>query len=428
MSEAMIRTGKENRLFHWAWIILTICFFDLFVNYSVRLGYGVILPEMIRDLGFTRTAAGSIYNAYLFTYIAFTPLAGYFTDRIGARRVITVCLLILSTGILLMGTVRSLSAASLFYAVAGLGAAGLWTPVITVVQRWFAPTHRGRALGVLSTGYGLGFAAMGVFFPWVVHAFSWRYAWYFLGLGALVMAVLNGFLLRSDPSAEGRRPWGSRETVTGGASAAAETPECSFVEEVLRNRTFWFIGLSYLCVSYSLYGITTFMVDYAKDEIGLSLERASLLATVHGICQVAGVLTILPLSDYLGRKKTILLSNLFITVAIAGILFSGGAWMAMYISVGMMAVFYGVTFPIYGACAGDYFPMKWMGTVIGAWTPFYGVGAILAHWAGGMLRDASGSYSSAFLINMIMAGFAFLLFIGVGSKAGFKDSRGRGFK
>jgi len=416
MSEETIKTGKENRSFHWAWIILAICFFDLFVNYSVRLGYGVILPEMIRDLGFTRTAAGSIYNAYLFTYIAFTPLAGYLTDRIGARRVITVCLLILSTGILLMGTVRSLSTAFLFYAVAGLGAAGLWTPVITVVQRWFAPTHRGRALGVLSTGYGLGFAAMGVFFPWVVHAFSWRYAWYFLGLGALAMAVLNGFLLRSDPSAEGRRPWGTGETVTGGASAAAETPERGFVEKVLRNRTFWLIGLSYLCISYSLYGITTFMVDYAKDEIGLSLERASLLATVHGICQVAGVLTILPLSDYLGRKKTILLSNLFISVAIAGILFSGGAWMAMYISVGMMAVFYGVTFPIYGACAGDYFPTKWMGTVIGAWTPFYGVGAILAHWAGGMLRDASGSYSSAFLINMIMAGFAFLLFIGVGTE------------
>jgi sugar phosphate permease len=415
MSEAMAGTGKETRPLHWAWIILTICFFDLFVNYSVRLGYGVILPEMIRDLSFTRTAAGSIFNAYLFTYIAFTPLAGYLTDRIGARRVITVCLFILSAGILLMGTVRSLSAALLFYAVAGLGAAGLWTPVITVVQRWFAPTHRGRALGVLSTGYGLGFAAMGIFFPWVVHAFSWRYAWYFLGLGASFMAVLNGFLLRSDPASAGHRPWGTGKTATGDTSDTADTPERGFVEEVLRNRTFWLIGLSYLCISYSLYGITTFMVDYAKDEIGFSLERASFLATVHGICQVAGVLTILPLSDYLGRKKTILLSNLFITVAIAGILFSGGAWRALCIFVGMMAVFYGVTFPIYGACAGDYFPGKWMGTVIGAWTPFYGLGAILAHWAGGMLRDASGSYSGAFMINMVLAGLAFLIFCGVGS-------------
>jgi Na+-translocating ferredoxin:NAD+ oxidoreductase RNF subunit RnfB len=41
----------------------------------------------------------------------------------------------------------------------------------------------------------------------------------------------------------------------------------------------------------------------------LPLARAGFLPTVHGICQVAGVLTIMPLSDYLGRKKTVLLSN-----------------------------------------------------------------------------------------------------------------------
>ena len=37
--------------FHWAWVILGIGFIDLFINYSVRLGYGVVLPEMILTLG-----------------------------------------------------------------------------------------------------------------------------------------------------------------------------------------------------------------------------------------------------------------------------------------------------------------------------------------------------------------------------------------
>ncbi|GAG43139.1 unnamed protein product, partial [marine sediment metagenome] len=40
---------------HWAWIILATCFVNLFINYSVRLGYGVVLPEMIRDLALSRT-------------------------------------------------------------------------------------------------------------------------------------------------------------------------------------------------------------------------------------------------------------------------------------------------------------------------------------------------------------------------------------
>ena len=409
-------TGRKNT-FHWAWIVLLVCFVDLFVNYSIRLGYGVILPEMIRDLGMTRTAAGSIFNAYLFVYIAFTPLAGYLTDRIGARGVIAACIGILGAGTLMMGFSRSLPTACLFFAIVGLGAAGLWTPVITVVQRWFAPTHRGRALGVLSTGFGLGFAASGVVFPLIIEAFSWRYIWYFLGMAAFIMVAANGVFLRSDPESAGCLPWGTKTAPEATASSPSHIGGVSFLDGVLRRKTFWIIGFSYLSIAYCLYGVTTFLVDYARYEIGLPLARAGFLATVHGICQVAGVLTIMPLSDYLGRKKTVLLSNFCITLAVAGILFAGttSPW-ALYGCVGIVGVFYGVTFPIYGACAGDYFPGRWMGTVIGCWTPFYGIGAILAHWVGGMIRDASGSYGGAFAINMLAAGVAFLLFCAVGKE------------
>jgi MFS family permease len=60
---------------------------------------------MIQTLGIGRAAGGSIYNSYLFTYIAITPFTGYLTDRIGARRVVTTCLLVLGLGVLFMGTV-----------------------------------------------------------------------------------------------------------------------------------------------------------------------------------------------------------------------------------------------------------------------------------------------------------------------------------
>jgi hypothetical protein len=38
----------------------------------------------------------------------------------------------------------------------------------------------------------LGFATIGVAFPWIVGHFNWRFAWYFLGAGALIMAVFYG--------------------------------------------------------------------------------------------------------------------------------------------------------------------------------------------------------------------------------------------
>lgn len=390
--------------FHWAWVILATCFVNLFINYSVRLGYGVVLPEMIRTLGFGRAAGGSIYNSYLFSYIALTPVTGYLTDRFGARSVITSCCLILGLGVLLMGTINTLWMACLFYAIAGLGATGMWAPVITVVQRWFSPNRRGLALGILSTGYGLGFATMGATFPWIVHHFNWRYAWYFLGAGALAMVLVNGLLLRSDPENSGYIPWGQMNE----SSSISETGAITYTKSnpfslVFKNIRFWLIGLSYFSISYSLYGITTFMVDYARYQIGLPLEKASLLATVHGFSQIVGVLTILPLSDYLGRKRTIIISNSFITACLIGILFIGNSWGMLFILVGIMALFYGATFPLYGACAGDYFPRDVMGTVIGAWTPLYGLGAILVHWVTGILRDTTGIYDHAFIINAAMA-------------------------
>ncbi len=102
---------------------------------------------------------------------------------------------------------------------------------------------------------------------------------------------------------------------------------------------------------------------------------------------------ILPLSDIWGRKKIILVSNFIIVLTLSGLLFAGDSWLM----VGWMAVFYGVTFPIYGTCAGDFFPREHMGTVIGAWTPFYGSGAIATHWISGVLRDRTGVYDHAFI-------------------------------
>ena len=400
---------EGKRTFHWAWIILGICFVDLFVNYSVRLGYGVVLPEMIRTLGFGRTGGGSIYNSYLLTYIAISPFTGYLTDRVGARRVITICLLILGFAVFLMGTVHALWSACIIYGVVGLGAAGLWGPVITLVQRWFAFRRRGFALGILGTGYGLGFATMGAVFPWVVTHFSWRYAWFFLGGLALAMVAVNGIFLRSDPIHSGVKPWGEIQGNIDPENGDKASPQRISMSYILKDSRFWLIGCSYFAIAYSLYGVTTFMVDYARYQLNLPLEKASFLATIHGICQIIGVLTVLPLSDYLGRKRTIIISNAIMAVCLASILLVGESWGMLSLFIGLMAVFYGPTWPIYGACAGDYFPRGIMATVIGVWTPFYGLGAILTHWITGMLRDATGVYHHAFFINMLMAVVATVL-------------------
>jgi sugar phosphate permease len=400
---------KKSQRLHWAWIIFGICWINLFVNYSARLGYGVILPEMIRTLGIGRAAVGSIYNFYLIVYVSISPFTGYLTDRFGARRVITTCLLILSLGVFFMGTVTSFWSACFFFAIAGLGATGMWSPIVALVQRWVAIKRRGILMGIVSTGFGLGLATMGAVFPWVVENFNWRYAWYFLGGMAMALVPLNGFLLRSDPESAGLQPWGQPAEASNPDIDPNPAKTGIALGILFKNNRFWLIGLSYFAIAYSLYCITTFMVDYAEYQLELTKSIASRLASIHGIGQVLGVLTVLPLSDYLGRKKTILISNAAIAVALIGILAAGKNVVLLYFFVGCVGVAYGTTFPIYGLCAGDYFPREAIATVVGAWTPFYGCGAVLTHWISGILRDTTGVYNHSLVISAIMAFVGLLL-------------------
>jgi sugar phosphate permease len=120
---------------HWAWVVLAVCFVDLFVNYSIRLGFGVVLPEMIRSLDLNRTQGGAIFNFYLAAYVCLTPFMGNLTDRFGARRVITLLGIILGAGTLLMGTVEHFWTACIFFALAAA----------LLMQRVKKPEERNRS-------------------------------------------------------------------------------------------------------------------------------------------------------------------------------------------------------------------------------------------------------------------------------------------
>jgi len=392
--------------FHWAWIILGVCFVDVFVSYSIRLGFGILLPVMIPALHMNRTAAGAILNSYFLVYIFMTPFTGNLTDRFGARKIITLFCIILGMGAFLMGTVNEVWTACVFFGLAGAGASAMWASVVTVVQRWFTPTRRGMALGFLSTGFGLSVAAMGLLFPALVGSFSWRFCWYVLGIWALVMALINLIFLRSRPDELQISPWGGEGYKLTEDSSRKNLLKENRYGKVFRSFQFWIIGVSYLFIACANYIVTTFMVDYANIELGFNFNKASFLVTIRGLSQVVGVLTIPMISDRIGRKMTIAGSNLFIALGTLGLIASVKELPILLISIVVHGVFTGAVWPMYSACAGDYFRKEVIGTVIGAWTPFYGAGAILAHLIGGRIYDKTDSYQMAFYLAVLLASLA----------------------
>ena len=401
----------NRRGFHWAWIILAVSFFNVAVCYSIRLGFGTIFPVMIPYLSLTRIEGSTIINFHLAVYICLTPLMGNLTDRFGARWIIALFCIVLGTGTFLMGTVDHFWSAFFLFGLVGAGASAMWIPVLTVVQRWFAPRRRGMALGILCTGVGLGIASIGLFFPILVEFFSWRFCWYVLGVSALILALFNGTFIRNNPEDLDMSPWGKEGHEFLNNVDKRPSAYGGRYREIFHSYRFWTIGASYFFLSCAHFMITTFLVDYANAELGFSFKEASFLVTIRGLSQVVGVLTIPPLSDRIGRKLALIITNMSIALSILGIIVSAKEPLLLSASVVFLSIFLGAVWPLYGACGGDYFRKEIIGTVLGAWTPFYGLGGISAHFVGGGIWDITQSYRVAFYLATLSALVASILML-----------------
>lgn len=391
----MMTDYKKNASgIHWAWVVLGSSFVTLFINYSIRIGaFSILLPKMIQDLGLSMTQAGTIRAAYLFAYVLFSPFTGWLTDRIGGRFVISFFCLFLGTGTFLMGKASSLTTAILFHGIVGLGASAMWVPIVSLIQKWFGTTRRGFALGVLSPSYALGFGLMGVILPLIVETYSWRMGWILLGVSGWGLMVLNGFLLRNDPGGIGLQPWGESSKMIQSVPLASSSFN---YKVVLKERLFWLIGVSYSFISFGAYIISDFIVTYGVMELKIPYQDASAFITIMALSSIAGGLILMWLSDTIGRKKSLMIIHTMVALSILLIILARENIFILRVGIGCFGFFYGAIWPMYAACARDFFPKEIAGTIIGIFTLFYGAGAIAGPIVAGRLTDITGTFGWSF--------------------------------
>lgn len=402
----------ENRNWfkiHWGWVILGTSFVTLFVNYSIRIGaYSVLLPKMIQGLDLNMTQAGMIRAGYFLTYILFSPLMGWLMDRVGGRFVISFFCLFLGTGTLLMGQASNLTTAIFYHGIVGIGAAAIWTPISTLVQKWFGGNKRGLALGILSPSYALGFGLMGLILPAIVKNYSWRMGWTLLGVSGLILIAINFLLLRDDPAKLGLSPWG--EASDSVPSLPPPKNSLSYLD-IIQNRIFWLIGISYFFISVAVYIVSDLIVAYGVMELKVPYPVASSFISIMALTSIAGGFFLMTLSDYIGRGKSLVMIHLLIAFTIFSIILAGCNILLLMCGIGGFGFIYGPIFPMYAVCARDYFPKEVAGSVIGLLTIFYGTGAMVGPIIAGQLTDVTGTFLWSFGIGAAAALLAGL-FIG----------------
>lgn len=392
---------------HWSWVILGTSFITLFINYSIRIGaYPVLLPEMLKDLQLTKAQGGMIKSAYSVTYLLFSPFMGWLTDRVGGKRVMSAFCLLLGSGAFLMGKAENLFTSTLFFGIVGIGAAAMWVPAATLIQKWFGMKKRGLALGIISASSGVGSGLMGLLLPAIAIEYSWRVGWSILGIAGLSLFLLNGLLLRDRPEDMNLVPWGG--TLEETRENDSSSRRVGFFE-ILKQSQFWIIGISYFLICYGSYALMDFVVTYGRIELNIPYGIASLFISVSAFIGIPGGILMMIWSDHIGTRKSIKIIYGLMPFSILSIMAGGGHVYLLMAGVGWFGFLYGAVFPMVAACSRDYFPRETTGTAFGLLTFFYGAASVISPVLTGYLADVTGTFRWSFGLGAFTAMLGFIL-------------------
>lgn len=167
----------------------------------------VALPSVARGLHVANSATAVVLSAYFAAYALLLFPGGRLVDRLGARRVALLGLLVFAVGAALGAVVSSLALLSLTRVVQGVGA-GLVSPAaLAGAVSGFPPERRGGALGIWGASAGLANLVGPLLGGILTVAFGWRADWWALVPMALAVAwavVLHVPRVVHEVGAEGR--------------------------------------------------------------------------------------------------------------------------------------------------------------------------------------------------------------------------------
>ncbi len=198
------------RPFYGWWIVLSAMLVTFAAGPGQSFMFTVFIDPIIEDTGYTRTTLSSIYAAGTVVSAAAVMIVSRLSDRFGPRLMLIImgsifglaCIaLSAATGILAMAVALAL--------LRGLGQGAMPVNGSLLVSQWFI-VRRGRAMAIMGLGGAITIAVMPNLGQFLIELFSWRGAYFVLGLmvWAIVLPIAI-LVIRDKPEDIGELPDGA---------------------------------------------------------------------------------------------------------------------------------------------------------------------------------------------------------------------------
>lgn len=372
--------SPPNRAF-WLAIFLTL-FVAATYGFGVYL-FATIVVEIRHDLHFGYGTVGMITGSAQLGFLIFALGGSWITERIGGTQLTWLSLLLCGMSLLGLSLVQTAWQAGVLLTLLGGCSASVYVPIAEIVTKVVASNHRGKVLGLISSGTSYGVFANGLIAPVAIAFEGWRSVWVIVGAATCALALGSLFLFRSFELFE--RPALQQDDRPHGYS------------ELLSNKSVLLLWLITFLNGVTLLPFQTYLVPILRDQYHFAFSASAHVWSMIGFCGMFSGFLVGVLADRFGVRRLLALAYLSAALGSLLIILHGALW-TMFASAFLFAVAF---YPIFGLVPAYMSKMLDPGSltrVFGVANVTVGLGGVVGNLVGGLIRENFNSFTPVYVI------------------------------
>ncbi|CAG9268317.1 MFS transporter [Paraburkholderia caribensis] len=290
-----------------------------------------LLPTLMAAWHFSKGEAGLIATSSLLAAAIGGWISGILSDRHGRVRVLTGSIIWFTGFSVIAGFTGSYHQLLVVRALQGVGFGAEWAVGAALMAEVINPVHRGKALGLVQSGFSVGWAlaavVTGVLLANLPSSIAWRSAFWIGVVPGVVVLLIRRYIPEPEMFREMKK-------ATGGAIVA--TWRSAFHRDV--RRASFLAALLVTGLQASSYAIMIWLPTMLVQSRHLAVSSVALMVTMMSVGSFIGQVSFAYLNDSLGRRSTAIAFCLFSAFVTGCYLFIPmDAWMlaALGLPVGM---------------------------------------------------------------------------------------------
>jgi len=370
---------------------LVVIALTLSLAYGIWYSYSVILVALLQEFGWSRSVLAGAFSAFTLVHGAANPLVGALCDRVRPLQLMAAGGALLGLALWAdsyIATPWQLYLGFGLFTAVSVASAG-WIPALVQVQRDFQD-RLGLALGIVSSGVGVGMLLVVPLTQLLIDAYGWRAAFRVLAVICVLWIVPSSLLLlrlapRRAPVARSAAASGAARDVTLG--------------QAMRGAPFWLMLSAFFFGNVCSQTLHVHQVAYLVDRGVAAIVAASVVGVV-GLASIVGKTGGGWLSDRVERER-VYVAGIAVMLAAVAVLASLGqtpALGAIYLYGALLGLGYSVTASLIPAMVSDRFSGPHFGAIVGMGLLGSAIGSAVGPWMAGYLFDRTGSYAIAFAL------------------------------